>query len=89
VLEPELAARLVSPLRGGGGRRTYHLARLEADAETGELGVRPVASRGSGDVLALARAHAFIVTPEDGPHEVAAGATVRVLAWRDWGLAAV
>jgi molybdopterin molybdotransferase len=74
----ELAAALGEPFAAAPGRRTYHLARLSAGPDG--LIARRVPAAGSGDVLALARANAFIVTgPEGGPQR--AGDRVRVLAF--------
>ena len=71
-----LHATLSEPLSGSPGRETYHLARLEVGSDG--LAARRVACAGSGDVLALARANGFIVTPPEGA-SYAAGAVVSVL----------
>ncbi len=71
-----LPATLDEPLDAPPGRETYHLARLEQGADG--LVARVVPSTGSGDVLALARANAFIVTPRAGAC-LAAGAVTPVL----------
>ncbi len=62
------------------GRETYHLARIEARA--GRLEAAPIATTGSGDVLALARASGLLRVPA-ATSRIDAGATVRVLLWRD------
>jgi len=75
-----VTAALAEPLTARGGRESYHLA--HADAPRGELEVRPVDSTGSGDVLALSRANALIVTPPEGA-TLARGALVPVLLWSE------
>jgi molybdopterin molybdotransferase len=62
------------------GREVYGLGRLHRTHRG--LEVEPVASTGSGDVLSMAQANAFIVTPAEGA-SYAAGARVQVLAWHD------
>lgn len=62
------------------GRECYGLARLHITHRG--LEVEPVESSGSGDVLSMARANAFIVTPVEGA-SYAAGTPVRVLPWSD------
>jgi molybdopterin molybdotransferase len=79
----EFDATLDRPLRSKPGRATYHLARLLTTPEG--FRVHRVSTTGSGDVLSLARANALIVTPARGV-DLAAGAGVRVLAWRDFHL---
>jgi molybdopterin molybdotransferase len=74
-------AVLAEPLRERGERETYHLARLEWGPDG--LTARSVSSPGSGDVLALARANGFIVTPLGGASH-AAGSTVAALSWQDF-----
>ena len=78
-----LPAVLAEPLRTRPGRETYHLARLTVMGEG--LTASPIAHAGSGDVLALARANGFIVTPESGA-SLAAGAAVPVFLWKDFNL---
>jgi molybdopterin biosynthesis enzyme len=56
-------ARLAVPLRRRPGRETLHLARVESI--DGERVAHPVASTGSGDVLSIARANGFVITPPD------------------------
>ena len=73
-------ATLAAPLRAPGKRESYHLAYLEWGGEG--LTARPVSNTGSGDVLALARANGFIVTPVGGASH-APGATLPVLLWKD------
>jgi len=73
-------AKLTAPLHAGAGREIYHLARIDADGDGWT--VRRVSTTGSGDVLSLARANGFVVTPAEGAH-CAAGTTVPVLSWSD------
>jgi len=73
-------APLAEPLRVPPGRESYLLARLEP-ADEGWT-VRRVSHTGSGDILALARANAFIVCPASGCDHPA-GAPVPVLPWTD------
>ena len=70
------SAMLSQRLHARAGREVYHLACIEPGAEG--LLARPVSSTGSGDVLALARANGWIVTPVEGA-DCAPGATVSVL----------
>ncbi|MCP3978714.1 MAG: molybdopterin molybdotransferase MoeA [bacterium] len=70
-------------LRAKPGRVTYHLASVwERD---GRLLARGVQASGSGDVLAMARANAFVVTGDQSRGH-APGETVRALLWRDFPL---
>jgi molybdopterin molybdotransferase len=73
-------AVLTEPLREASGRQRYHLARIEPGPDG--LIARAVSSTGSGDVLALARANGFIVSPVEGASH-AAGASIPALLWRD------
>jgi molybdopterin molybdotransferase len=73
-------AVLQQPLRTRPGRVTYHLARIEyAD---GRFSGRSVSSTGSGDVLSMARANGFLITPPEAAG-LEAGAPLRALLWRD------
>jgi molybdopterin molybdotransferase len=74
-------ASLAEPLRCGQDRVTYRLARLEPGA-TGFV-ARVVRSAGSGDVLSMARANGFLVTPA-GEHEFEPGAELPAMLWRDF-----
>jgi molybdopterin molybdotransferase len=69
-------ATLTEPVRARAGREIYHLAWIEPGGDG--LLARPVSSTGSGDVLALARANGWIVTPPEGADH-APGATVSTL----------
>ena len=69
-------ATLTEPVRARAGREVYHLAWIESGGDG--LLARPVSSTGSGDVLALARANGWIVTPPEGADH-AVGATVSTL----------
>jgi molybdopterin molybdotransferase len=73
-LLPLLHARLARPLRQKTGLTRFIAARLSNGGDT----VEPVGSQGSGDVAALARANAFIVT-EPEREEWAAGENIRVM----------
>jgi len=57
-------ARLAGDVAAKPGRETYRDARLFA--EKGELRVRPIASRGSHDILAQASRNALLVLPAEG-----------------------
>lgn len=73
-------ATLTAPLKRKPGRRTFALARVRA----GDAGLEaePAATRGSGDVLSLARANAFVDVPE-GAHALPAGTVLPALVWRE------
>lgn len=73
-----IRARLEGRLRCRPGRATYHLARLRF--EDGAWLGRPVATTGSGDVLAIARANGFLVTSaeSDGASD---GEALEALVW--------
>jgi len=71
---PLLRARLTRPFRQKPGLTRFLPARLNADGATIEPGV----SHGSGDVAALARCNAFLVTEPDRA-EWAAGDDIRAL----------
>lgn len=77
---PPIRATLDAELRRRRGRLTYHLARLTWRG--GAPHAAPVPSASSGDVLALARANAFIVAP-GSDQVIPAGASVDVLPWMD------
>lgn len=73
-------ATLTAPLKRKPGRRTFALARVRA----GDAGLEaePAATRGSGDVLSLARANAFVDVSE-GSHALPAGTILPALVWRE------
>ncbi len=77
----EVHAVLRGRLKRRPGRTTFHLARLEA--RDGTLVADPVRTMGSGDVVSLSRANAFIVTP-GGNTAFEPGSTVTVMPWRDF-----
>jgi len=79
----ELTATLEAPLRAKPGRMTFHLARLRAS--DGALLAASAASRGSGDVLSMIHANGLVVTPAGGA-DLAVGATVPAMLWRDFHL---
>lgn len=60
-LPPPLPARLASPVRNKGPRLAFHPASLSL--RDGEEIVEPIATKGSHDVLAHARANAFLELP--------------------------
>ena len=71
---PLLRARLTQPVRQKLGLTRFFPAKLSADGRNIEI----VATQGSGDVAALARANAFIVTDPDR-EAWTAGEDIRVL----------
>jgi molybdopterin molybdotransferase len=71
---PLLRARLTRPVRQKAGLTRFLPARLSSDGAS----VEPALTQGSGDVAALARANAFLVTDPDR-EEWAAGEDIRVL----------
>jgi molybdopterin molybdotransferase len=75
---PTIRATLLERLRRKPGRLTYFLGRL--DLRDGKPFVMPIPSTGSGDVLALSAANAFIVAEGD-PHAIEAGHEVDVEVW--------
>jgi len=78
-----VTAMLDEPLDVKPGRATYHLARL--DPSHGRFRARTARSRGSGDVLSMARANAWLITPAEGG-KFPAGAELPALPWRDYQL---
>jgi molybdopterin molybdotransferase len=74
-----VTAVLDEPLRPKPGRTTYHLARVEW--RNGGFRARQVRTMGSGDVVSMVRANAFLVTPP-GP-TIPAGETVPSMLWPD------
>jgi molybdopterin molybdotransferase len=71
---PLLKARLARPLSQKIGLTRFLPANLSSDGST----VEPAVTTGSGDVTALARCNAFLVTDPDRP-EWASGDDIRVL----------
>lgn len=80
---PEMLATLERSLHTSPKRQTYHLARITASRDG--LTVAPVQTRGSGDVISLARANGFVVT-NVGTAELAAGTRLPALLWRNFEL---
>lgn len=79
----EITAVLAERLKRRPGRTTYHLARVSVEDD--RVTALPVRSSGSGDVLSLSRANAFIVTPaEAGP--MRPGQRVPAVLWKDFHL---
>jgi len=62
------------------GRMTYHLARINWN--DGRYEGHRVNTTGSGDVLSMARANGFLVSPEQGG-EFAPGDALPALLWSD------
>ena len=63
---PYLNAVLQGPLASRGPRRAYLPGWLEPDTTTeGLSAAHPIATRGSGDMLAFSKANALLVLPED------------------------
>jgi molybdopterin molybdotransferase len=73
-LRPLLRARLVRPVRQKTGLTRFIPSLLTNGGDT----VEPAGSQGSGDVAALARANAFIVT-DPAREEWAAGESIQVM----------
>ncbi len=82
--KPTIRARLVEPVRNGGGRQHYVRASVTAGPE-GPI-VRPTGEQGSGVLTALTRANGLLVIPE-GVEALAADALVEVemLHWEQGG----
>jgi molybdopterin molybdotransferase len=76
----EVRVRLDEPLSSRPGRTAYHLARITWTG--GCYQGHRVSSTGSGDVLSMARANGFLVTPEQGG-EFAPGDELPALLWSD------
>ena len=74
--DAQVTAALAEPLERRAGRRAYLPATLE-DGESGRV-ARLIASMGSADMVALARAEALVIVPEDATR-VDAGVRVRAL----------
>ena len=69
-------ARLTEPLSSRGPRRAYLPGWLRADA-VGKLQATPIATRGSGDIVAFSKGNALLVVPEDR-ERIEAGEAIRV-----------
>ena len=82
--KPTIRARLVEPVRNGGGRQHYVRASVTAGPD-GPI-VRPTGEQGSGVLTALTRANGLLVIPE-GVEALAADALVEVemLHWEQGG----
>jgi molybdopterin molybdotransferase len=79
---PCLKAKLRAPLARRPGRTTLHVGRVTRDGE--ELVAEPLPSTGSGDVLSLVRANAFLVT-EPGQEPQPEGSMIAALFWPEAG----
>jgi len=80
----EMRAVLAERLKRKPGRTSYHLAKV-SPGEEGVLTAFPVRTMGSGDVVSMSRANAFVITP-GGAHALEAGTRVPTLLWRDFHL---
>ena len=78
---PRVPASLQAPLPRKPGRTTFHLGRVLPEGP--RFLAEPLPSTGSGDVLSLARANAFLVT-EPGQGLLPAGSTVAALLWPEF-----
>ena len=73
---PLLSAQLSAVLTSRGRRRAFLPCWLEA-SDDGALTARPVPTRGSGDIVAFAKANALAIVPEDRDR-IMVGETVHV-----------
>ncbi len=80
-VEPMPSAALAEPLQRKPGRRAYLPARVDVSPD-GNLTARALPSMGSADLVALSRANALIVVPED-EGSLGAGERVSVLLLDD------
>ena len=80
---PRVPAVLQTRLKRKPGRTIYHLARVRA-GDSG-LVAAPIRTMGSGDVLSMVQANAFVITP-GSPHALEAGEQVEAELWRDFQL---
>jgi len=78
-----VSARLEQSLRNRSGRTSYQLVRLTLI--DGRFLAHPVRTTGSGDVLSMSQANAFVILPADVP-EVAAGTELPAVPWADFHL---
>jgi molybdopterin molybdotransferase len=74
-----ITARLEEPLRSRQNTVAYRLSRLEPSANG--FKARPINSAGSGDVLSLARANGFLITPAS-EHEFERGSELPAMFWK-------
>lgn len=79
----EVTAVLSERLKRKPRRTTYHLARV-AQTEDGFTAL-PVRAMGSGDVVSMSRANAFVITAP-GAHALDPGTQVTALLWPDFNL---
>jgi molybdopterin molybdotransferase len=79
---PCLQATLRAPLPRRPGRTSLHVGRVRREGE-GFI-AEPLPSTGSGDVLSLVRANAFLVT-EPGREPQPEGSTIAALVWPEAG----
>jgi molybdopterin molybdotransferase len=78
---PRVQATLTAAVSRRPDRTTFHLGRVWP--EGAGLSAEPLPSAGSGDVLSLPRANAFLVT-EPGSGAVAAGSAIPAVLWPDF-----
>jgi molybdopterin molybdotransferase len=76
-LETHFQAKLTSPIRRRPGRRGYLPGRVGSNS-SGELEARLISSKGSADIVALSKANALLIAPED-EGELAEGSVVSYL----------
>jgi len=79
----EVTAVLAERLKRKPGRTTYHLARVAQT--TAGFTALPVRAMGSGDVVSMSRANAFVVTPP-GAHALDPGTRVTAILWPHFNL---
>jgi molybdopterin molybdotransferase len=79
----QVTAVLAERLKRKPGRTTYHLARV-AQAGDGFTAL-PVRAMGSGDVVSMSRANAFVITPP-GAHALDPGTRVDAILWPHFNL---
>ncbi|HEX5045041.1 MAG TPA: gephyrin-like molybdotransferase Glp [Candidatus Polarisedimenticolaceae bacterium] len=79
---PCLKATLRAPLARRPGRTSLHVGRVLREGDG--LVAEPLPSTGSGDVLSLVRANAFLVT-EPGKEPQPEGSTIAALLWPEAG----
>jgi molybdopterin molybdotransferase len=78
---PRVQVTLTAAVSRKPDRTTFHLGRVWPEGRG--LAAEPLPSTGSGDVLSLPRANAFLVT-EPGSGAVAAGSAIPAVLWPDF-----
>jgi molybdopterin molybdotransferase len=79
----EVTAVLTGRLKRKPGRTTYHLARVARTADG--FTALPVRAMGSGDVVSMSRANAFVITAP-GAHALDPGTPVTAILWPHFNL---